>query len=174
MAPSDQKTMNKRDETWKVLFLRIGGGWGLVCGQRATVCRPSSTSCSRQQLPVPQFHFSCHCFVITASALALCAFSEGVASSAASECVFSVASAGHVQSKNKEGDFFFFATLLQLRTAETLLFFSNSALMIRSSLLVAIRGWERLTPIMLLSKKSALLIRPNEIIKESYLQIPCF
>lgn len=159
-----------------LFFFRIGGGWGgLVCGQRATVCRPSSASCSRQQLPVPQFHFSRHCFVITASALALCAFWEGVASSAASECVFSVASAGHVQSKNKEGDFsFFFSQFCCNSTAETLLFFSNSALMIRSRLLVAIRGCERLTPIMLLSKKFALLIRPNKIIKESYLQIRCF
>lgn len=35
----------------------------------------------------------------------LCAVSEGVASSAASECVFSVVSAGRVQRKNKEGAF---------------------------------------------------------------------
>lgn len=123
--------------------------------------------CSRQQLSVPEFHLSCHCFVITASALAL---SEGVASSAASECVFSVARAGHVQSKNKEDFFFFFFC----NSAATLLFFSNSALLIRSSLLVAIRGCDRLTPIMQLSKKSALLTRPNTIIKKNYQQIPCF
>lgn len=167
MAPSDQKAMNKRDETWKVSLFFPGWevGEGLVCGQRVTVC------CSRQQLPVPEFHFSCHCFVITAPALALCAFSERVASSAASECVFSVASAGHVQSKNKEGDFF--AILLQLHSRDAFVLFKLSTL-IRRSLLVAIRGCGRLTAIMLLSKKSALLIRPNKIIKESYLQIPRF
>lgn len=134
-------------------------GEGLVCGQTGNCVLQSATAaCPRVLFFLPLFYnYS------SASAL-----SEGVASSAASECVFSVASAGHVQSKNKE-DFFFFCN-----SAATLLFFSNLALLIRSGLLVAIRGCNRLTPIMQLSKKSALLTRPDKIIKESYLQIPCF
>lgn len=181
MAPSDQKTMNKRDETWKVSFFFQGrrwvGGWlgggSPVWSEGPCVPGPPQRAAVGNSCLSRSSIFSRHCFVITASTLALSALWEGVASSAASQCVFSVASAGHVQSKNKEGDLFFGGGEFCC-TAKTLLFFSNSALVIRSSLLVAIRGWERLTPIMLLSKKSALLIRANEIIKVRYLQIRGF
>lgn len=167
--PKRQWIKEMRDERC-LFYPPVCQGGELMCGQRATVCPPSSTSCGRLQLSVPQSRSSCHCFVITASALVALSWKESPPRQRLRVYLVSwVPDTSKVRMKRE-----IFLHFCSNSTAETLLFFSKWALVIRSSLMVAIRGCERLTPIMLLSKKSAPLMRPNKIIKGSYLQIPYF
>lgn len=108
-----------RDERCLFFSLRLSG-WGAYLRSE---CDPSSsTSCSRQQLSVPESHSSWHCFVITVSALFALSRKESPPRQRLNVYLVSwVPDTSHVKIKRE-----LFAFLQQLHSRDTFVLFKLS------------------------------------------------